>query len=335
MTRAERARSRLDWAQAQLAECRLCPRDCRVDRTSGETGWCGADDRAQVFMEFVHYGEEAPLAPSHTFYLTGCNLRCVFCHTAPDRQGRGQALTGERLRALVERGRREGARNVNFLGGEPTVSLPALLRLFAEVRDLPLLVWNSNLYCTADALAALGGLVDVHLADLKFGNAACARRFCGADDYWDVVRARLQELWGRERETLIVRHLVLPGHLDCCTRPALAWLASALGRVRVSLKTDYIVMPAARGAGKLGRFLAAEEIAEAADIAAGLGLELVPQGAPGIALQGETKASASAPVMMSAEVVISPKGAILLRHPTRGLTAAALAATGKHRGNAT
>ena len=166
MTRAERARSRLDWAQAQLAECRLCPRDCRVDRTSGETGWCGADDRAQVFMEFVHYGEEAPLAPSHTFYLTGCNLRCVFCHTAPDRQGRGQALTGERLRALVERGRREGARNVNFLGGEPTVSLPALLRLFAEVRDLPPLVWNSNLYCTADALAALeAGRIQAVLTD--------------------------------------------------------------------------------------------------------------------------------------------------------------------------
>lgn len=306
-TSSAAARS-LDWAEAQSAECRLCPRDCRADRRAGELGRCGAGPDAAFYMDYVHYGEEAELVPSHTVYLTGCNLRCVFCHTAEERRTRpARRLTPAALGELVERGRAQGARNLNLLGGEPTVNLPALLRLLAAVRDVPPVVWNTNLYATGEALARLEGLVEVWLADLKFGSAACGERLAGAADYWDVARARLGEL---DAARTIVRHLVLPGHLDCCTRPVLEWLAAELPNVRVSLKLDYLVMPAARADADIGRFLTREEARRAGELAGSLGLRLVPQ--------AEIRAGEGGPDTseVEMEVVISPEGAVYLRHPT-------------------
>jgi len=310
------ASKRLDWARGQRADCRLCPRACGVNRLAGEVGRCGAGAEAMMYMDFVHYGEEAELVPSHTIYLTGCNLRCSFCHTAPDRAARPAVpLTADRLRAVIERGGREGAKNLNILGGEPMVNLPALLGVFGELGRLPPLVWNTNLYCTDDALSMVFGLPDVWLVDLKFGNGACAKSIAGAADYWDVVRDRLAGLCAREGERVIVRHLALPGHIDCCTRPALEWLAARLPAVRVSLKLDYVVMPAARADDRLGRFLSEAEASRAKKLAHSLGLRLVPQGRPESAGSGAPQKSADA--QMDVEWVISPRGQVFLRHPTR------------------
>ena len=316
MKTSDAARAGLDRAGRHLVECRLCPRDCGVNRSSGQLGWCGAGRQARCYLDFVHYGEEAELAPSHTVYLTGCNLRCLFCHTAEERKTRpARLLTPAGLAELVARGRAQGARNLNILGGEPTVNLPALLELFATAEDLPPLVWNSNLYATAEALAMVEPLVDTYLPDLKFGNAACAARLAGAEDYWDVVRARLLKL---PRARTIVRHLALPGHFDCCTRPALQWLAEAMPGVRVSLKLDYLVMPAARADAALGRFLRADEARQAREFAESLGLKLLAQAPPPADAPGEGPGSG-----IDVEMVISPEGGIYLRHPTR--EAAALA----------
>ena len=287
-----------------------------MNRSAGEVGWCGAGAEAMVYMDFIHCGEEAELVPSHTIYLTGCNLRCAFCHTAPDRATRPAVpLTADRLRAITERGRREGARNLNILGGEPMVNLPALLGVLRECDDLPPLVWNTNLYSTDDALSMVGGLPDVWLVDLKFGNGACAKSIAEAEDYWDVVRGRLARLCGQEGDKVIVRHLALPGHIDCCTRPALEWLATHLLDARVSLKLDYVVMPAARRDDRLGRFLSEAEGSRAKELAHSLGLRLVPQGGPGIAEPGVPQEGADA--KMNVEWVISPRGQVFLRHPTR------------------
>ncbi len=323
---AELAASRLDWAASQLAECRLCPRQCRANRAAGELGFCGAGAEARGFMDYVHYGEEAELVPSHSVFLTGCNLRCIFCHTAIERRTLpSEPLTAERLLAMVERGRREGARNVSFHGGEPTVNAPALLRLFAEAGDgLPPIVWNTNLYCTAETLEAIAVIPTFYLVDLKFGNGACAEAVAGAADYWEAVRARLKEAAAREPGKLIVRHLVLPGHLDCCTRPALEWLARELPSARLSLKTDYLVMPDARRDARLGRFLADAEVRQAAALARDFGIPLARQldsRAMGALVRGQP----SEGVALDAELIISPTGAVFLHHPTREVTSIALA----------
>jgi len=284
----------------------------------------------------VHYGEEPELVPSHTVYLTGCNLRCLFCHTADERRAASAApLTAERLNALVRRGRREGAWNVNFLGGEPFVNLPALLRLFAAADELPALVWNSNFYCSAEALAMVSRLADVYLADLKFGNASCAGRLAGAPDYRDVVRARLRELYALAPEKILLRHLVLPGHVECCTRPALEWVAAELPGVRVSLKQDYLVMPAARSDPDLSRFLSDAEASLAERIARSLEVRFAAtNAAPLVAVAppppcgDEPSGPGGDERGFDAELVIAPDGKVFLRHPTRELTALAACLAG-------
>ncbi len=313
-----------DWVNSQLADCRLCPRNCRVNRLRGERGWCGAGAQPEYFMEYVHYGEESELAPSHTIYLTGCNLHCLFCHTALERKVKcAEALTPERLAAIIARGRSEGARNLNLLGGEPMVNLPALLKILAAVEELPPLVWNTNLYCTAEALAMVNSLADIYLVDLKFGNNRCSGAVAEAGDYWDVVRARLKELREGDQGKIIIRHLVLPGHLDCCTRPALSWIAQELPELRVSLKLDYLVMPPARQDERLGRFLTSREVCQAEEMAEALGLRLVlPRDAGercGVKASATSKASdcQASKLPMDVELVISPNGEIYLHHPTR------------------
>src|SRR3989339_942180 len=65
-----------------LRECRLCPRECGINRSDKETGYCGAGEELMVSSSFPHFGEESPLVGRHgsgTIFLTHCNLRCVFC----------------------------------------------------------------------------------------------------------------------------------------------------------------------------------------------------------------------------------------------------------------
>ncbi len=305
----------LDWAQAQSECCELCPRQCRVNRLAGERGWCGAGPRPEYFMEYVHGAEEAELSPSHTVFLTGCNLACQFCHTRTDRQRRAAVrLTPERLQRLVHRGRREGARNLNVLGGDPMVNLPGLLELLHHTPESSPFICNTNLYCSRDALAAALRVAAVILADLKFGNADCAGKLCGAADYPEVVQARLTECNALAPDKLIIRHLVLPGHFECCTRPALEWLAAALPRARLSLKTEYLVTRTVAADSGLKRFLSDAEADAARDLARTLNLVLVPSATlnPDTAWQGSPPHSS-----LEIELVISPEGTLYLHHPNR------------------
>jgi len=312
------------WLAQQARACRLCPRSCGADRPAGQTGWCGAGHEARWYRAFVPHGEEPELAPSLTLYLTGCNLAGRFCHPAPERRGtRGRRLTATALRRIAGKGLREGARNLNLLGGEPMVNLPGVLPLLADPtvrRGLPL-VWNTNLYCTAEALAHLQGLPDVYLVDLKFGPGPCAGVVAAAEDYWPVVTARLLELQRREPARIMLRHLVLPGHFDCCTRPALEWAAAHLPGVPLNVMTEYLVMPAARACGDLGRYLTPEEAAAATELALRLGYRPSRRVPPPVACSAPTSGTAAVGDDGVVELVLAPTGSVLLRHPTRAALA--------------
>jgi hypothetical protein len=155
----------------------------------------------------------------------------------------------------------------------------------------------------------------------------------GAADYWDVVRQRVLELYRLEpdRDKIILRHLVLPGHFECCTRPVLEWVARELPGIKVSLNCDYLVMPAARRQGSLGRFLSAEEKTQAQALAERLGLRLT-RPAPLSTVPG---AASPAPAGGTSvvELVIDPSGNVFIRHPVRGIMelAAALQAEGERQ----
>ncbi len=233
-------RRRAQVAEQALTECRLCPWNCGVNRLAGERGVCGLDGSVRVFREMLHPAEEEPLNPSHQIYFSGCNLRCEFCSVLEwvEQPELGEPLNVPWLLERITQRRQEGAVTLNLLGGEPSVNIHGVLRLLADVPSTTTVVWNSNMYYHACVGDWLRGLIDITLGDLKCASAACAKGMLGAADYVTVARHAIQQ--AAEFSDVIVRCLVLPGHLDCCVTPSLEWVATAVPRARVSLRGDYI-----------------------------------------------------------------------------------------------
>lgn len=269
--------ARVAEARECMRACMLCERRCGVDRMEDERGFCGLGREAYVFNELLHFGEELELIPSHAIYLTGCSLRCRFCmtgaHVEPPGVTRGVRLDPVRFGALMRRRRAEGAKNVNFLGGEPSVSLLAALELLREgPRDLPV-VWNSNLYYSDRAADLLSGVVDVYLADWKFGNDACAARLADAEGYSARIVRNLERAHASGR--LVVRHLVMPGHLACCSEPVLRALARDFPGAPLSLLDPYVPLHRAAEVPGMARSSTVEESRAVRDLAAELDLEVI------------------------------------------------------------
>ncbi len=231
---------RLELARRTYRHCNLCERRCGVDRTRGQRGFCQAGDTALVYRHRVECGEEAELVPSQLFYLSGCNLRCAYCIGESDAfdPERGSPLCGDFLSRLIPVGRRWGARNIQWVGGEPSIHTPAILEAMAQCDGLPPVVWKSNGFSTVEGISLLSGIVDVYVVDLKFGNDACARRIAGVEGYMRVLTRNLMLMAQETR--LIVRHLVLPGHFDCCYRPIVAWMRRNLPAVPLRVMTGYL-----------------------------------------------------------------------------------------------
>lgn len=251
-------------ALAQMSRCELCEHRCGINRMSGERGPCRAGVEARVFRHRVECGEEPELVPSHLFYLSGCDLRCAFCIAEANAfdPSRGRVLTREFFTAAVEWGKDQGARNVQWVGGEPTIHIPAILDAMTNCPSLPSIVWKSDFYGTPEAFELLQDVVSVYVADLKFGNDECANRIARVSDYVRIITRNLQ-LDGVQRN-LIIRHLLLPGHFDCCYRPIVEWLSENLPLAKLSLRDGYLPrwqasrlqelsVPLPRGEGKRAR----------------------------------------------------------------------------------
>jgi putative pyruvate formate lyase activating enzyme len=274
--RAGLARDRALVAQAALGECRLCAHNCGVNRLAGELGRCRAGPTARVFSAQVEVGDELELIPTFAIAFSGCDLRCDFCLTGAQSWNPG---AGEPLRAQVFARRAAAAlagsaRTVMILGGEPTVHLPAVLQIVAALPTAAKLVWKTNAHGSEQTRQLLEGLFDVWLADYKFGNASCAERLAGVRDYEAVVRKNL--LWAWQHSELIVRHLLMPGHLECCWGPIAEWLASELPGVKVSLRPAFWPAWHANRHPELRRTVPGGESMRALELARSLGLNLVP-----------------------------------------------------------
>jgi len=220
--------------------CLLCEHRCGVDRLAGERGFCKAGADARIHRHRIEYGEEVELIPSHMFYLSGCDLRCAFCIAGINAfdPSRGAVLTSEFFNAAVEWGRHRGARNIQWVGGEPTIHLPTILEVMSRCPNLPPVVWKSDFHGTPQAFEMLHGNVDVYVADFKFGNDACARRIAGVDNYVSIVTRNLQIAAKQGR--LIIRHLLLPGHEECCYQPIVNWLREKMPDTPFSLRDSYL-----------------------------------------------------------------------------------------------
>ncbi len=256
----QRVESAITWAQQAYARCDVCAERCHVNRLAGELGRCGLGEQARVYKEYVHFGEESVFTPSHTVYLAGCSMRCAFCSDhgpvwSPS--AHGVELPPAALAKRIAQRRGEGATNVNFVGGVPDTSILFILRTLALCPADTHVVFNTNLWSTPAAIDALTGIVGTWLIDLKFGPGRCGKKLAQVDRYWETITPLLAGI--ADTEQIVVRHLVMPGHLDCCTIPAIDWLERYRPQAAFNLMTGYHPYKMAGHRSGMGRSLSKEE----------------------------------------------------------------------------
>jgi putative pyruvate formate lyase activating enzyme len=237
--RSELAHDRAQMARALLADCHLCAHHCGVNRLQGEEGHCHAGAGSRYFSAQVEVSDELELIPTFAVALNGCDLRCDFCITGgPSWNARnGKTFHAHAMAARATQALAAGARTVMVLGGEPTIHLPAALEFVAAMPSTATLIWKTNAHGTAQARDLLEGMFDIWVADFKFGNDVCAQRLARVPEYVGVVRENL--IWAAEHSELIVRHLLMPGHLECCWKPVAKWLANELPGVKINLRSGF------------------------------------------------------------------------------------------------
>lgn len=264
-----------EHAQRHLKCCHLCEHHCGNDRTNGVRGKCHASDEVRVFRHRVEWGEEPELVPSHLFYTSGCDLRCKFCIAEENafNPKLGTPLTPEFLKTAIAWGRSQGAKNLQWVGGEPTIHLPGILKSMQEVNDLPDIVWKSDFYSTTEALDLLDGIAKYYVADFKFGNNRCAAEIAGVPRYVETVTRNLKHVYSRG--ILILRHLLLPSHFECCYRPIIDWITQNLPDVRFSLRDGYLPKWQAKHHPSLRGFIRKDDAVAARELALAKGLRLV------------------------------------------------------------
>lgn len=258
--------------------CTLCEHRCGVDRRERK-GVCRVGYYPRVASYFLHLGEEAPLVPSGTIFYSGCNFRCVFCQNYDISQVNiesGVEVDAKELARIQEELAESGARNINHVGGEPTPNMHIIVESMKHLSKPVPQLWNSNMYMTATALDVLRDLIDIWLPDFKYGNNECALRLSGVKKYFDVVTRNLSVICG-SGDPVIIRHLVLPNHVDCCTEPVLRWVAehcrNALLNIMDQYRPMFWVLRARKRYGDIARRPYRSEILKAYNLADELGLD--------------------------------------------------------------
>ena len=265
---------KLKKAEEILKSCVLCERRCKVNRLKSELGFCKVGEKSYVFSYFAHIGEERFFVPSFTIFFIGCNFSCQFCQNVTISQSfeKGIYYSPEELAEIINR--QHNCLNINFVGGEPTPHLAFILKTLKHVKiDLPV-VWNSNFYMSKETIELLKGVVDVYLSDWKYYNNKCAERLSKVKNYLEIIKKN--HLLAFNDAELVIRHLVLPNHFDCCTRPILEFIAKNLGKKAiVNIMDQYRPEYKAENHKDIGRYLDSKEFEKVITLAERLGVNFV------------------------------------------------------------
>jgi putative pyruvate formate lyase activating enzyme len=236
---------RAEQAVESLRSCRVCPRDCEIDRFNNKIGVCKSGRHARVASAFPHFGEEDCLRGwngSGTIFFGWCNLRCVFCQNFETSQlGEGAEVTPAELACMMLDLQEIGCHNINFVTPEHVVPqiLEALVLAVERGLRLPL-VYNTSAYDSLESIQLMDGLVDIYMPDFKLWDAEHCRKYLVASDYAEAARGVIAAMHAQVGELkvdenglalrgVLVRHLVMPGLLDD-TREIMHWVAENLSR---------------------------------------------------------------------------------------------------------
>lgn len=264
--------------------CRLCPRNCGVRRGETGAGHCGMGSQPRIARAAPHYDEEPIISGtrgSGAVFFSGCSLQCCFCQNyALSHDGWGREIGVERLREIYFELIAQGVHNINLVN--PTHFASAIRESLAGGLPVPV-VWNSGGYEKTETLRAMEGMVQVYLPDLKYIFPASARKYSGAEDYFEYAAPALKEMLrqtgpveldddGAIRRGTIVRHLILPGCAEESMK-ILDFIHDELPGAWISLMAQYLPFGDAVGVDELGRRLTQDEYDRVVDHLMDLGLE--------------------------------------------------------------
>lgn len=274
--------------QSWMKKCSLCPRNCGVNRLDGQKGFCGVDAEILVARAALHMWEEPCISGkegSGAVFFSGCSLGCGFCQNNKISRGQtGKKITVEYLAELFFQLQGQGANNINLVTAGHFLPQVALALENARAHGLKIpVVYNSSGYEKADTLKILEGLVDIYLPDFKYMDSELAGKYSHAPDYPQIAKAALKEMVqqvgipgfderGMMKKGVIVRHLLLPGHVKN-SREVLKYLYETYGdRIYISIMNQYTPMPAMKDDPKLSRKVTDREYERLLDYALSLGL---------------------------------------------------------------
>jgi len=283
--------NRIDLLNEKLGDCTLCPRNCHAKRTRGETGYCGLGAEIVLSRALPHFGEEPPISGERgagTVFLSSCNLKCVYCQNWQiSRSTGGRKIGPPELAKIFIELRDKGCHNIEAV--TPTPQVPGFVEALNIARleglDLPV-VFNCGGYESPEIIKLLDGIVDIWLADFKYGSETAARELSGAADYPDRALAAIKEMVnqvGHELITsgdigkrgIIIRHLVLPGMIGNSVA-ALEILKKEISpEVPISIMSQYTPIPAMVAHPALGKRISGREYETVLDAALNLGFETI------------------------------------------------------------
>lgn len=282
-------KKKADVLAEMLENCVLCPRECRAKRSQGEWGFCGLPRNVILSHAGPHFGEEPPISGTRgagTLFFTSCNLRCPFCQNHQiSHSARGKEFSPEALSKVMLGLQDQGCHNIELV--TPTSQIPGILEALLAARqeglNLPI-VYNSGGYEKASVIQELNGIIDVYLPDFKYGLEETALLCSCPTDYIRHAIESIREMIeqnGVELETeeeiakrgVIIRHLVLPGHVEN-SRKVLALIRDHFSTsLAVSLMSQYTPIPAVRRHPTLGRRITGQEYETVVNAALDMGFE--------------------------------------------------------------
>lgn len=286
--------------------CTVCPRMCGVDRTSGQTGYCGMPATLMAARAALHMWEEPCISGSEgsgTVFFSGCNMRCVFCQNGNIANGSvAKQITAERLSQIFLELQEKGANNINLV--TPTHYVPQIKAALVSAKRqgliLPVL-YNSSGYERVEIIRGLEGFIDIYLPDMKYVSPALSAKYSHAGNYFRCAKEALKEMVRQvpepefdDREMMkrgvIVRHLVLPGCVEDSKR-VIRYLHQNFGEhIYISIMNQYTPVRECPDMPELNRTLSKEEYDEVVDYAVSIGVE------QGFVQEGETAKESFIPV---------------------------------------
>jgi putative pyruvate formate lyase activating enzyme len=278
----------LEFLDANLESCRLCPRQCGVNRLKGELGYCKAGTHVRVSSIGLHRGEEPPISGtsgSGTIFFSNCNMSCAYCQNYPISQmAHGNTIEHDELASAMLGLQSRGAHNINLV--TPTQHLPGIAKAIIKAREQGLripIVYNTSGYESVRTVKMLEGIVQIYLADMRYSDSEAAGRYSDAPDYPHYNRLAIREMLDSTgllecsdslgMRGLIIRHLVLPGGI-AGTESTFEFISREVSPlVHVSLMCQYFPANRAHSIPELSRKITEAEYREAIDLLERFGLE--------------------------------------------------------------